>query len=240
MDKKYQIGNFIMALRQEKGFTQKQLADRLNVSNRTVSSWETGSALPRFALMEQLSKLLNVTPAEIMAGERLSEQDGSYEQRKQTYKHVRERIFTRCESCSHSKPLFCWPNRDWTCPKCRAGLSFVPKGRSPYAIAAAVTVFVMLMIWQFLPRPARFEILQNGYPARAPAAVTEFFETSAEWSCAYLKDSVQYALEIFFYVLAFASLILAFFVLISSLLSRLFCKIEVTSYPYPDGQSFDL
>ena len=240
MDKNYQIGNFIMTLRQEKGLTQKQLADRLDVSNRTVSSWETGSALPRFALLERLAKLLNVTPAEIMAGERLSEQNGSYEQRKQTYRLVRERVFARCETCSHSKPLFCWPSRDWTCPKCRASLSLVPKSRSPYAIAAAVAVFLMYLVWRFLPRPARFEVLSNGFPAKAPASVTEFFANSAEWSCAYLKDPVHYALEIVFYILAFASLALVFFALISSLLSRILCKIEITSYPYPDSQSFDL
>ena len=39
------IGNFLKALRREKGLTQEQLAERLNVSARTISRWETGVSL---------------------------------------------------------------------------------------------------------------------------------------------------------------------------------------------------
>lgn len=240
MDKKYQIGNFIMELRLEKGFTQKELADRLNVSNRAVSSWETGAALPRLALMEQLAALLEVSSAEILAGERLAGLDQSLEQRKKTYRLVRERVFSRCESCQHTKPLLYWPNRFWVCPKCRAGLQVVPKKRPPYMLAAAITSLIFVIVLHFLPRASRFEASPNIFPAKAPVTVHEFFSNSAEWCCAYRKDSAQYFLEIVFYVLAFLSIVILSFFLVSALLSRIFCKVEITSYPYPDSQNFDL
>ena len=40
------IGSFLKGLRKEKGLTQGQLAEKLNVSNRSISRWETGNTLP--------------------------------------------------------------------------------------------------------------------------------------------------------------------------------------------------
>ena len=50
MDQK-KIGNLLKKLRSEKGLTQEQLAEILNVSNRTVSRWETGSNMPDISLL---------------------------------------------------------------------------------------------------------------------------------------------------------------------------------------------
>ncbi len=69
MDKE-KIGSFISALRKEKGMTQKDLADRLHVSDRTISKWERGAGLPDASLMIGLSDLLGITVNELLTGER--------------------------------------------------------------------------------------------------------------------------------------------------------------------------
>ncbi len=63
------IGNFITKKRKEQNLTQEQLAERLGVSNKTISKWETGKCMPDYSIVEQLCKELNITLAELMNGE---------------------------------------------------------------------------------------------------------------------------------------------------------------------------
>ena len=49
------IGEFLKALRKEKNLTQEELADKMNVSRRTVSRWETGSNLPDLSILVELA-----------------------------------------------------------------------------------------------------------------------------------------------------------------------------------------
>ena len=67
------IGTFLKELRKEKGFTQEQLAEALNVSRRTVSRWETGSNMPDLDLPMEISDLYEVDLREMLNGERKSE-----------------------------------------------------------------------------------------------------------------------------------------------------------------------
>ena len=67
------IGVFLKELRKEKGLTQEQLAETLNVSRRTVSRWETGSNLPDLDLLVEMSDLYKVDLRELFDGERKSE-----------------------------------------------------------------------------------------------------------------------------------------------------------------------
>ena len=66
MDQK-KIGRFIAAMRRHKGLTQRQLAEALNVSNRTVSKWECGDGLPELSNILPLCALLGVTADELLA-----------------------------------------------------------------------------------------------------------------------------------------------------------------------------
>lgn len=72
MDQK-KIGLFLKMLRNEKGLTQEQLAEKLNVSNRSVSRWETGSTLPDISLIIELADYYEVDIKELVEGERKSE-----------------------------------------------------------------------------------------------------------------------------------------------------------------------
>lgn len=69
MDAK-EIGRFICSLRKDKGLTQSALAELLNISNRTVSKWETGEGLPDISLLPDIAKALGVTTDELLAGKK--------------------------------------------------------------------------------------------------------------------------------------------------------------------------
>lgn len=66
------VGEVIYTLRKEKGFTQKQLADQMNISDRTISKWERGYGCPDVTLLSSLSTLLGVNIENILDGELLS------------------------------------------------------------------------------------------------------------------------------------------------------------------------
>lgn len=72
MDQK-KIGLFLKELRKEKTLTQSQLAEQLNVSDRTVSRWETGTNLPDLSILVELADFYDIDICEIIDGERKSE-----------------------------------------------------------------------------------------------------------------------------------------------------------------------
>ena len=68
---KNQVGTFIAQCRKEKKLTQKQLGEKLNVTDRAVSKWETGRSFPDVSLMEPLCQELDISVSELLAGKRL-------------------------------------------------------------------------------------------------------------------------------------------------------------------------
>ena len=66
-------GQFIKACRKEKALTQREVAEKLNISEKTVSKWETGNGLPEVSLMLPLCELLEISVNELLSGERLDE-----------------------------------------------------------------------------------------------------------------------------------------------------------------------
>ncbi|MBO4872497.1 MAG: helix-turn-helix domain-containing protein [Lachnospiraceae bacterium] len=65
----YVTGAMIRRLREEKRITQQQLAEKINVSDKTVSKWETGRGYPDISLIEPLAKALGVSVIELFSGE---------------------------------------------------------------------------------------------------------------------------------------------------------------------------
>ncbi len=63
------IGQLILKLRKEKGMTQKELADRMHLSDRTISKWERGQGYPDISLLPELSSLLCVNIEDILDGD---------------------------------------------------------------------------------------------------------------------------------------------------------------------------
>ncbi len=68
-----QIGKFISETRKELRLTQRQLADVLDISDKTVSKWECGKGLPKVSLMLPLCNTLHITVNDLLSGERVSE-----------------------------------------------------------------------------------------------------------------------------------------------------------------------
>ena len=70
MDAK-KMGEFLAALRKADGLTQQEVADRLGVTAKAVSKWETGGGFPDIGTLPALAELFGVTIDELLAGERL-------------------------------------------------------------------------------------------------------------------------------------------------------------------------
>ena len=70
------FGGFVRTLRKEKQMTQLELAKILNLSDKTISKWEQGKAFPDIAVWEALAEALDVTVAELFAGEKLPKEEG--------------------------------------------------------------------------------------------------------------------------------------------------------------------
>lgn len=69
------FGAFIAQLRREKGLTQQELAEKLFISNKAVSKWETGVSIPDVALLIPLSEILEVTVTELLQYQRMQQEE---------------------------------------------------------------------------------------------------------------------------------------------------------------------
>ena len=73
------VGKFIAACRKEQGMTQANLAEKLGISDRAVSKWETGKSMPDSGIMLELCELLKINVNELLSGERIMAE--SYDKR---------------------------------------------------------------------------------------------------------------------------------------------------------------
>ena len=65
------IGKFIASCRKEQGMTQAVLVEKLGISDRAVSKWETGKSMPDSGIMLELCELLNINVNELLSGEKI-------------------------------------------------------------------------------------------------------------------------------------------------------------------------
>ena len=66
-------GALISAARKEKSLTQKQLAEKLGITDKSISKWERGISFPDVSIVEELCQLLNLSVSELFAGRREDE-----------------------------------------------------------------------------------------------------------------------------------------------------------------------
>lgn len=74
----YVTGAMIRRLRESRNLTQSQLAEKINVSDKTVSKWETGRGYPDISLVEELAKALGVSVIELFSGENVVNTNRSF------------------------------------------------------------------------------------------------------------------------------------------------------------------
>ena len=99
-----EIGKFIAKCRKEKKLTQAQLAEKLNITDRAVSKWETGKSMPDSSIMLELCKILEITVNELLSGEKVEIEN--YE------KKVDENLIAlkrKDEKWNHLNFIFCTP-----------------------------------------------------------------------------------------------------------------------------------
>lgn len=72
------IGQFIMKLRKKNNLTQKQFADKLNVTSQAVSKWENGRGIPDIETLKRISDIFNVEIKELLDGQELKERKKHY------------------------------------------------------------------------------------------------------------------------------------------------------------------
>ena len=87
------IGSLIYRLRKEKGYTQLQLADILNISDKTISKWERGQGCPDISLLKSLSELFGVDMEKLLAGE--------LDENKKSAGNMRKMNFYICPACGN-------------------------------------------------------------------------------------------------------------------------------------------
>ena len=88
------IGSFIAVLRKAKGLTQRELADKLGISDKAVSRWERDETAPDLSLIPVIAEIFDVTSDELLRGERATEKDTSPEkQAEKTEKQVKNLLF---------------------------------------------------------------------------------------------------------------------------------------------------
>lgn len=66
-------GRFIAELRKQKGYTQKELAEKIMVTDKAISRWETGKGLPDTSLLKPLGDILGVSVGELLSGKIIEE-----------------------------------------------------------------------------------------------------------------------------------------------------------------------
>lgn len=85
------IGRFVAAERKRKGYTQRQLAEKLDISDKTISKWECGNGFPEVTLILPLCNELEITVNELLTGARVSEEDYQKKAEENMVNMIRER-----------------------------------------------------------------------------------------------------------------------------------------------------
>ena len=100
MDKE-RTGQLITELRKEKGLTQKQLADALNVTDKAVSKWERGLSFPDISMLEPIAETLDISIMEILAGEKKSADETIT--REEAHQMIKESVELSDEEIRHKR-----------------------------------------------------------------------------------------------------------------------------------------
>lgn len=94
------IGRFIAELRKEKNMTQEQLAEKLNVTGKSISRWENGKTMPDYSILKDLCEVLGITVNELFTGEKIAK--ANYQNQ------AEENLMALRKQIDHKKNVFIW------------------------------------------------------------------------------------------------------------------------------------
>lgn len=147
-----EFGKKILKLRKQKGMTQAKLAEMLNVSNKTISRWETGEGFPEISLLKPLASALGTTVDEL-----LSEEEKEEEQTKESSKH-RWFGFLGKSSTYEELPI-----------NVRALKEFVVDGLKSGKLLFVLYIFIMT--WICIPAGASYDDVMNDVKCQLARAI---------------------------------------------------------------------
>ena len=102
------IGKFIASCRKEQGMTQAALAERLGISDRAVSKWETGKSMPDTGIMLELCAILKINVNELLSGERIMA-DGYDKQAEENLLEMRRQLEEKNRQLLKTEYLISFP-----------------------------------------------------------------------------------------------------------------------------------
>lgn len=97
------IGKFIAELRKKNGLTQEQLGERIGVTNKTISRWETGSYMPSIDMLEVLAETFSVSINGLIAGKILDDKSFCRKADENVMKLARSEVFSNKEKSDYWK-----------------------------------------------------------------------------------------------------------------------------------------
>lgn len=95
------IGKFIADCRKQKGLTQAELAEKLNITDRAISKWETGRGMPDSSIMLDLCEIFNISVNELLSGEKIETNNYNFKAEENLFEIAKK------EEQQNEKLLFC-------------------------------------------------------------------------------------------------------------------------------------
>lgn len=108
-----ETGKFIAELRKEQKLTQEQFGEKIGVTNKTVSCWETGSYLPPADALLAMSQLFNVSVNEILSGKRLMAEEYKEAAEENLTHTLKSSSFSLKEKIDFYRYMYYWSNVGW-------------------------------------------------------------------------------------------------------------------------------
>ena len=127
-----QIGKFIAACRKEKGMTQAQLAEKMSVSDRAVSKWETGKNMPDSSIMLDLCSELGITVNDLLNGRRIAMEN---------YKNIAEQTLVEMRESKEKNDRF------------------LLRLEVLIGVTSSLTMFALIMLSALVPMPFWLRII---------------------------------------------------------------------------------
>lgn len=158
-----QIGRFLSELRKEQGLSQAELGEKLGVTNKTVSRWETGTYLPPAEQLLAMSELYAVSINEILSGKRLSDEEYRVEAEEHLSQMIRTSPFSVGEELAFYK-------KKWRKDHMLGNLVIVVGILSIFVVAAVFKVSVLFIVG-FLLLPIAYGWRHNSMMAYAEQSV---------------------------------------------------------------------
>ena len=107
------MGAFLQALRRENNLTQEQLGEKLHISSKTISRWETGAYMPDIEMLQLLGQSFGVSINEILAGQRLSDEEFRQKAEENVIAVSKASAFSLEEKKAYYKKKWRKDNRTW-------------------------------------------------------------------------------------------------------------------------------